>query len=312
VVDPRTEAVIAGCLRYLASKQTASGAIPGSGVNHSAAFTAFAVHAFLAAGNLPNEGPHGKTVARAVDYLIDCARPDGYIAAATGESNMYGHGIATLVLGEVYGQSHDARLRPALERATRLIIQTQNAEGGWRYQPRIGDADVSVTLLQASALRVAKNAGLDVPQRTLDGATTYIRACFDPRSGGFAYQARGGAPGFGRTCGAIYALQLLGHYNDPMVLRGSEYTMAAFGKDMDWFTYGSFYGAPAHYMIGGAAWARWYAAAHDKLLPTAVVEGNNIHFRPLEGGNGQNDVFATSVYTTVLAMPYQFLPIYQR
>ena len=29
-------------------------------------------------------------------------------------------------------------------------------------------------------------------------------------------------------------------------------------------------------------------------------------------GKGINDVYATAVYTTILAMPYHYLPLYQR
>jgi len=312
VVDAATQKVIDGALKFLASKQSPGGSWSGNNNSHQAAVTAYVVNAFLAAGNLPGEGPHGKTVQRGVDFLLDCVRPDGYIAAPTGENNMYGHGIATIVLGETYGLTQDQRMRPALERAIRLIVQTQNKEGGWRYRPRVEDADISVTVLQVTALRVAKNSGIDVPQRTLDRAVAYVRSCFDERSGGFTYQPRGGAPGFARTCAAIYSLQVLGFYDDPMVLRGSQFAIDNFGKQNEWFTYGNFYGAPAQYMIGGERWDRWYLTFRDKMLPLAQRSGDTVFWRPLEGGNGQNDTFATAVYVTVLAIPYQYLPIYQR
>jgi hypothetical protein len=311
-VDERTTQVLEGAMRFLAQRQSPGGGWAGNGNNHQAAITAYVLNAFLANGHVPGEGPHGQTVQRGVDFLLDCVRPDGYVAAPTGENNMYGHGIATIVLGETYGMTRDERLRPALERAVRLIIQTQNNQGGWRYQPRVADADISVTVLQVTALRVAKNSGLDVPQRTIDRATSYVRACFHEQSGGFTYQSGGGAPGFARTCAAIYSLQVLGHYDDPMVLRGAEYARRTYGNQMEWFTYGNFYGAPAHYMIGGDAWTQWYTLARNRLLPAVLTDGERSYWRPLEGGNGQNDVFATAVYATVLAMPYQYLPLYQR
>ena len=48
---------------------------------------------------------------------------------------MYGHVFATLFLAEVYGMAHRADLRETLRKAIRLIVNTQNDEGGWRYQP---------------------------------------------------------------------------------------------------------------------------------------------------------------------------------
>ena len=52
---------------------------------------------------------------------------------------------------------HD--LKEKLESAVKLIEDTQNQDGqtsrdgGWRYQPRQGDADLSVTVVQVLALR---------------------------------------------------------------------------------------------------------------------------------------------------------------
>ena len=49
---------------------------------------------------------------------------------------MYGHGFATLFLAEVYGASPQPGLREKLSKAIELIVHSQNAEGGWRYEPR--------------------------------------------------------------------------------------------------------------------------------------------------------------------------------
>ena len=48
---------------------------------------------------------------------------------------MYSHGFGTLFLAEAYGMTHRPEIREKLQKAVRLIIDTQNIEGGWRYQP---------------------------------------------------------------------------------------------------------------------------------------------------------------------------------
>ena len=101
---------------------------------------------------------------------------------------MYAHGIATIALAELYGQTRSPAIRGKLDRTIKLIIASQNQQGGWRYRPVVRDADVSVTVLQVVALRAAKNSGIDVPQRTIDNAVKYVKACHHARTGGFSYQ----------------------------------------------------------------------------------------------------------------------------
>jgi hypothetical protein len=309
-VDDRTDQAIRGALKYLASQQLPSGSFDNK---HQAALTAYATLAFMACGNLPNEGEYGRTVARAVKFLLDCVRPDGYIAASTGEAKMYGHGIATICLAEVYGQTRDPAVRPKLEQAVKLIVACQNKEGGWRYQPRVADADISVTVLQCVALRSAKNAGIDVPQETIDNAVKYVKSCLDKPTGGFTYQPNNHKPGFARTAAALYSLQVCGLYDDPLIGPGSKYLFA--NKDQKtWYTYGNFYAAPAQYMIGGDTWKQWYEHMNEILLTSRNLhrQGDMTYWEPLEGGQGVNAVYATSVYATILAMPYHYLPLYQR
>ena len=308
-ITPQAETVVKGSLKWLASKQQPGGVwVPGK---NSTAFTSFALMAFMAAGHLPDEGEYGKHVARGLKYVTDAARPDGLICAPNDQNPMYTHGIATIALGEAYGQTRDPAIRPKLQRAIKLIVDSQNAEGGWRYQPFKDQADISVTVLQVVALRVAKNSGLDVPQVTIDKAVEYVRKCYNKDQGGFNYQAHGGKAGFARTAAAIYSLQVCGQYDDPLVMAGSKYLFDKYKDDREWFTYGMFYAAPAQYMIGGDAWKRWYTQASEELLKSVKRERDMHYWTPI-GSNGQNDVYATSVYTMILAMPYHYVPLYQR
>jgi len=310
VVDEKTDVVIKGALKYLAIKQTANGSWTSGGNEHAVAITAYTLMAFLAAGNVPGEGEYGRVVGRGTQYLVDSVNAEGFINANNSANNMYGHGIATIALGEIYGQSRDPKLRPKLEAAIKLIIKCQNQQGGWRYQARVMDGDISVTVLQCVALRAAKNAGVDVPQATIDQAVKFVKACYDANSGGFCYQPHSG-PGFARTAAAVYSLQVCGLYDDPMVKKGAVYLMAAkAGRGDPWLTYGHFYAAPAMYMIGGSDWKDWYETIQKTLVAAVKRDAELYYWDPLDGKVGQ--VYATSVYTTILAMPYHYIPLYQR
>ena len=134
-------------------------------------------------------GKYGGNVRRCVDLIVHHAQESGFVCARECASRgpMYGHGFATLFLAEVFGMSRNEQVRDTLAKAVRLIVDTQNGEGGWRYDPRRHDAGISVTVCQVMALRAARNAGITVPKETIDRALNYIKACQN-RDGGFRYR----------------------------------------------------------------------------------------------------------------------------
>jgi prenyltransferase beta subunit len=315
VVDDKTEAVIKGALKWLAAKQQPNGSwTTGRGNEHPVAMTGYTLMAMMAAGQLPGEGEHGKNVTKGMNYLLSCVRADGYITNG-GEGNMYNHGIAAIALAELYGQTKDPKLKQKLDLAIKLIVNCQNQQGGWRYRPAIVDGDISVTVLQLVAARAALNSGIEVPQSTIDKGVSFVKLCHHA-SGGFTYQPHGNPPGFARTAAAIYSLQVCGHYDDKEVKGGADYILSKpLATNGEWFTYGNFYAAPAMYMIGGKTWQTWYGNLKTILLEDTTgrfkKEGDMNYWEPFDG-QGVGPVYATAVYTTILAMPYHYIPLYQR
>ncbi len=318
-VDANTERVIKGALKYLASQQRVDSKdkdIGHWGVSreesrYPVAMTGYALMAFMSTGNLPGEGPYGKEVSRGLNYLLQQINEDtGIYGSKAYGQYMYGHGVATIALAELYGQTRDPRIRKKLQSVVERIVACQNSQGGWRYRPVKRDADISVTVLQCVALRAAKNSGIDVPQQTLDNAVKYVKACFHTSSGGFTYQP-GSSPGFARTAAAIYSLQVCGLYEDDWVKSGSKYLFANYRENQEWFVYGSFYAAPAQYMQGGETWAKWYPMVKANVLKKVKHE-RDIYRWNSEGRGGVGPVFTTSVFTMILAMPYHYIPLYQR
>jgi hypothetical protein len=235
---------------------------------------------------------------------------------------MYSHGLGTMVLAEIYGETQNPVIRPKLEHVVLLIIHGQNPEGGWRYQPGSKDADLSVTVPQTVALCAAKRAGIAVPQVTIDRAVAYIKHCAVGTTGGFCYQAKtGGGGSYARDSAAIYALQITGLYDDPLVTSGSNAVMTMLkrsdqpGWQTEWLTYGSYYSGVAHYLIGGDKWKNYYQTfGQQYILRHVTTEGDMSHWEstldPNAKGIGSN--WCTAVFTTILSLPYGYLPLYQR
>jgi len=311
-VDSETETVIHGALAWLAKQQVLDGSWSQSARPdvESVAMTGYALMAFMSAGNLPDEGEFGRNVTSGMQYLLNQAQPDGLLRGVNQGKYMYNHGIATVALSELYGQTRTPVLRERLAKMVSVILNAQSPMGGWRYTSTPRDADISVTVLQVAALRAAKNAGLDVPQDAIDRAVEFVGKCYNQTMGGFAYTPNGPA-GFARTAAAVYSLQLCGKYDNPHVAAGSDYLFANDQDTQQWWPYGCYYAAPAQYMIGGDVWKRWYAEMKTKLLSTVVHEGDLVYWDAKRSQN-LGAIYDTSVFVTILAMPYHYIPLYQR
>jgi len=325
-VDAGTETVINGALKYLAAQQLPDGSWSGdkdvSTNKYPVAMTSYVMMAFMANGNLPNAGVYAKNVKNGMQFLLDNIQADGMFREKDPSHYMYSHGLATMVLSEIYGETQDPAIRTKLNHAVLLIVHGQNPEGGWRYQPGSKDADISVTVPQTVALCAAKRAGIAVPQATIDRAVAYIKKCEVGDTGGYCYMAsKPGGPGFARTSAAIYALQITGLYDDPMVKQGSNYVMKTVGKatspdfHTEWLAYGSYYAGVAHYLIGGDGWKNYYQVfGQGYILHHVTTNGELSHWDQSLDANskGIGSNWCTAVFTTILSLPYGYLPLYQR
>jgi hypothetical protein len=219
---------------------------------------------------------------------------------------MNGHGFATLLLAELRGMSTRPDLDEKLHKAVQLIVATQNAEGGWRYQPVRADADISVTVTQVMALRAARNAGIAVPKETMDLAIRYIRNCQMP-DGGFSYMLSREGSAFPRSAAAVAALQYAGLYDSPEVKKGLEYLMQFLPGRTEvsgHYSYGHYYAVQAMFSAGGAYWRQWYPAIRDELLARQRPNGS----WPGQAG----DEYGTAMALIVLQVPNRLLPIFER
>jgi hypothetical protein len=274
--------------------------------------------AFLANGHLPDRGPYGAVVRRTVDYVIGCVAENGFVTDSG--TRMYSHAFATLFLAQVYGTVPEATVRGALERAVHLIVDSQNALGAWRYNLFSKDADLSVTVCQLQALRAARNVGIQVPKSTIDAAVDYVRrsrVSRGPDRGLFSYKIAGrGAfeknDQYAINAAALTSLFTAGVHDPEIyepVLRflDEQYPrMVRWYGDHYFFWYGSFYAAQAHFQAGGSQFAAYHARIGADLMRMQTDSGRWL------GSVGPGDEFATAVACTILAIPQQYLPIFQR
>ena len=295
---------------YLKSQQNSDGSFGRGRYGKHVGITALCALAFMADGHVPGRGEYGEQVQKALEFVIAHSSDTGMLAAETSHGPMYGHGFATLFLGEIYGMNpDDKRVREALVKAVELIVGTQNEEGGWRYNPVPYDADISVTICEIMALRSARNAGIKVPKRTIDRAVVYVRNCQNT-DGGFKYMLQTGGSAWPRTAAGVASLYYAGIYEDDSIERGLDYLMRnAFpGTGMAsqaHYYYGHYYAIQAMYLAGGDYWKQWWPAARTELMSRQSVNGGWLDHHA--GG-----AYASAMSLIVLQMPKRYLPIFQK
>lgn len=322
---PVTRAVERG-LRFLQSAQLADGSwLSNYGEEgKNTGIIGLSVLAFLSAGHEAGRGDYGTVIDRAVAFLLRNRKQGMLIRDRdTSHGPMYEHGIATLVLGEVAGMIEENRagfenFTRIHQSAVNLILRAQDVPrdrsymGGWRYTPTSDQADLSVTGWQILALRAAQDAGLSVPQRSIDRAVLYVKRCASP-DGGFLYdplQSR--KPNAAMTGTGLLALELCGAFESEEALRAGDWILK---NPIDWktpfFYYSMYYSTQAMYQLGGKHWETFRPTSEGSLLEKQKPDGSwelppNIHEQ--EAGYA----YSTSMAILALSVEFKCLPIYQR
>ena len=314
MMTPATDEAIKNGLAWLAGSQNSDGSYGNGAYRGNIAVTSLAGLAFMSSGSSPGRGPYGPQIDKALAYVMQNTSRSGFIAvrASSTHGPMYSHGFGTLFLAEAYGMTHRPEIREKLQKAVRLIIDSQNVEGGWRYQPVRNDADLSVTICQINALRAARNAGLFIPKETIEACIRYVKRSQNP-DGGFRYMLQAGATSeFPRSAAGVVALQSAGEYDSKEVRDGIAYLRQFInmarpqqGRRNNHYFYGQYYAAQAMWLEGGEPWAEWYPAIRTELIRRQSAIG-------YWSDPSVCNEYGTAMALIILQIPNDYLPIFQR
>jgi hypothetical protein len=310
LITPATRKAIESGLKFLSDAQHADGSYGTGPYKGNVGVTSLAGLVFFAAGHQPDDSPRGKIISKAVEFILSQENRSGvhpgflHNPDASPHGPMYSHGFATLLLAYLRGKGKDKKQATkrdeVLERAVKLIVTSQNKDGGWRYMPTSRDADSTVTSGQMMALAVARQSGLTVPEKTINAGVSYIKRCFMPATGAFMYMLQGGGkPMYARTAAAVAALQAMGVHKGEELEKGLDYVIknrpaAAPRPDMHYY-YGLYYAARVMHKRGGAGRKDWFVAASKELLGEQQGNGSWNHVI--------DSHYATAMACLVLLMP---------
>ncbi|MFO1096095.1 MAG: hypothetical protein U0992_22730 [Planctomycetaceae bacterium] len=143
-------------LEFLSGKQHPDGSFDAPDLGQPG-ITSLCVMAFLSRGHVPETGPYGEQLARAIEFVLGTQQDNGLLFnqpvgtvwsyGTPSHTAIYNHAIAGLMLGEVYGMTDETRRGHMAAAITAAIRHTRERQlqpkrnayyvGGWRV-PRTG------------------------------------------------------------------------------------------------------------------------------------------------------------------------------
>ncbi len=311
LITPETRAVIDRGLAFLYNRQVKSGrnrgAFGNTGLSAGVATASLGGLAFMCGGHAPGFGRYGKAIDLCVEFVLSQVQDSGYIARRDNiaHENMYGHGFAMLFLSQAYGMTRKAQIGEKLRKAVELTIQSQNDQGGWRYQPRKSDADLSVTVCQIMGLRGARDVGIDVPDEVREKCIDYVKKSQN-RNGSFRYTLQGGHTTFAMTAAGVTSLYSAGIYEGEQVEKALEYLKNFKPSGMQGaghYFYSNYYAVQAMWHAGGEYWNEWYPAIRDELVKSQAGDGS---WASSEAG----PEFGAAMGCIILQIPLNYVPVF--
>lgn len=197
--EPAAAAAILRGVTWLLEQQQADGrwdsdAAPdgaGSAVN-DVGVTGLALLAIAREGTTARTDPRHDALLRGCHWLVSQQQEQGLLGEKAAHTYIYGHAIATLGLCATAAATGTAEARTAAEAALGYLEAHRNPFMVWRYMPRDGDNDTSVTTWATLACLAGKELGLTVPAPTLQSVRLYLVAVTD--ADGRAGYSRAGEP----------------------------------------------------------------------------------------------------------------------
>jgi hypothetical protein len=149
--------------------------------------TALALLALLAGADPEHQDP----ARQAADWLLSQLDRESGRFKRTAADSIYEQVLATLALIESHAILGGGRYGPAASAGLRYLDAHRNPGAAWRYQPRDGENDASVTSWCIATYCAAVHAGLEASAETVAEALVWFEAVTIPYTGYVGYSLRG-------------------------------------------------------------------------------------------------------------------------
>ncbi len=207
--DAKTEDAVLAALQWLARHQDPDGywkvqrpsadpCSPSPGHDDfDAGVTGLSLLAFLGAGysHLSQETHggirFGDVVKKGIQWMMQNQDAEGCIGTRRAQKYMYNHILCALAMAEAHGLTGSALFKKEAQKAVDFIVAAQNPGKGWRYAPKCGDNDSSVTGWAVMALKSAGMSGLAFPPEACRGAFAWFDEATEDENARVGYTHKG-------------------------------------------------------------------------------------------------------------------------
>lgn len=332
---PESELAVALALKWLAEHQNSDGSWtfdhqkspkchgscgnPGSKGGKIAA-TAMALLPFLGTGQTHLEGDYQKVLDRGLHFLVRTMEMQGNVGSLWDQyGEMYGHGLASIVLCEAYGMTHDQFLEKPAQGAINFIVAAQDSHGGgWRYVPQT-PGDTSVVGWQLMALKSAQMAYLRVPPDTLRKTSYFLDHVQAQKGAMYGYRdssdVRPATSAIGLLC-RMY----LGWTRESKPLQNGVKILDNIGPSIDKSVmannmYFNYYATQVMHHYGGYPWQKWNRVMREYLIETQGKKGHergSWYFEGADHGSMTGGrLYCTAMACMTLEVYYRHMPLYR-
>ncbi len=285
----------------------------GANMENLPAATAMALLAFQGDGHTHQRGKYQKVVANGMAFLLKQQnRAGSFFRSGDSHHRPYTQAMATIAVCELYAMTRDEELREPAQRAVDYAVKIQDAEGGWRYEPK-RESDTSVTGWYLMALQSARMGGLEVPSSVFDNVSRYLDLAATEEGARYSYLP-GNYETPSMTAEGLLCRQYLGWRREDERMRlGVAYIME---NPMDWSdrnTYYWYYATQLLHNMEGYEWEEWNRVMKELLPKNQEQKGDERGSWSRVGdrwGAYGGRLFVTCLSTYMLEVYYRHLPIY--
>ena len=296
--------------------------------------TGLSLLAFLGAGytdrGSERENKFAKNVRQGLRYLMTSQDDEGCFGNRSSQHFMYNHAIAALGMCEAYWMTRNPRYKKPAQEGLNFIAMSRNPYLAWRYEPRGGENDTSVTGWMVMALKSGKYGGLDIDPDAFEGARQWIDKMTDPEFGQVGYNMPGGTPARpegmqdkfppekSQSMTAVGMLTRIFLGEDPrnseMIRKGADLCLERLPTwnpdDGSIDMYYWYYATLAMFQVGGKPWRQWNIAMKEAIVGHQHPKGSGRRtgsWDPIgPWGNDGGRVYSTACMVMCLEVYYRY------